>query len=149
MKKTIKNSIYGMQTGIVLGLFISLVFNYLYGSTHYYPSSPQFSEHFTNSLNAVLVSIILWATIGLLFSLGAIIFEVENWSLLKRTIINFFIYYLGFTPLAILAGWFPLNIYYLISFTITFILIYIIMWLVNVAISRHQINEINKRIKEG
>ncbi|WP_263640493.1 DUF3021 domain-containing protein [Levilactobacillus brevis] len=48
-----------------------------------------------------------------------------------------------------LAGWFPFNIYYLISFTITFILIYIIMWLVNVAISRHQINEINKRIKEG
>lgn len=149
MKKTIKSSIYGMQTGIVLGLFISLVFNYLYGSSHYYPSSPQFSEHFTNPLNAVLVSIILWAIIGLLFSLGAIIFEVENWSLLKRTIINFFIYYLGFIPLAILAGWFPLNIYYLISFTITFILIYIIMWLVNVAISRHQINEINKRIKEG
>ncbi len=90
MKKTIKSSIYGMQTGVVLGLFISLVFNYLYGSSHYYPSSPQFSEHFTNPLNAVLVSIILWATIGLLFSLGAIIFEVENWSLLKRTIINIF-----------------------------------------------------------
>jgi len=149
MKKVIKNAIHGMQTGVVLGLLISLFFNYLYGSNHYYPSSPQFSEYFAHPLNAILISIILWAIIGLLFSLGAAVFEIENWSLLKRTIINFFIYYLGFTPLAIIAGWFPINPYYLISFTITFILIYVIMWLVNVSVSRHQVKKINKRIKEG
>ncbi|WP_080544225.1 DUF3021 family protein [Lentilactobacillus hilgardii] len=64
-------------------------------------------------------------------------------------LINFFIYYFGFTPLAIIAGCFPINPYYLISFTIKFILIHAIMWFVNITISCHQVKKINKRIKEG
>ncbi|WP_367396627.1 hypothetical protein [Lactobacillus helveticus] len=48
-----------------------------------------------------------------------------------------------------MAGCFPINPYYLISFTIKFILIHAIMCFVNITISRHQVKKINKRIKEG
>ncbi|CAM3087643.1 DUF3021 domain-containing protein [Lactiplantibacillus plajomi] len=149
MKRIVKKAVYGVQTGVVLGLVISLIFNYLAGAKRYYPSSPQFSTRFATSLDAVLVSVILWAVMGLVFSLGAVIFGVEDWSLFKRTVVNFFIYYLGFTPLAILAGWFPVTPAYLISFTVIFMIIYVLMWVINVAIVRHQIDKINRRLKRG
>lgn len=149
MKKVLKNAVQGMALGVVLGLVISLMFNYGYGTAQYYPSSPQFMAHFTHPLNAVLVSLILWATIGVVFSLGALIFKIKNWSLLKCTIVNFWIYYLGFTPLAMLAGWVPMTLKSLSTFTITFLLIYLLMWLINVVRDRHQIAKINERIKRG
>lgn len=83
------------------------------------------------------------------FSLGALIFKIKNWSLLKCTIVNFWIYYLGFTPLAMLAGWVPMTLKSLSTFTITFLLIYLLMWLINVVRDRHQIAKINERIKRG
>ncbi|MCG7194966.1 DUF3021 family protein [Fructilactobacillus sanfranciscensis] len=39
-----------------------------------------------------------------------------------------FHHYLSLTPLAILAGWFPLQLNFMISFTIIFVFIYIWMW---------------------
>lgn len=149
MKRTIKFCLQGAQLGIIIGLFWSLVFNYMYNSSAYYTSSPVFYEKFNRPLNAVLVSIVLWGAMGLVFSLGSIVFTFDSWSLLKRTVINFVIYYCGFTPLAILAGWFPLNAYWLIMFTLIFIGIYIIIWGFNAINMRKQITEINQSIKKS
>ncbi|AMR18568.1 DUF3021 domain-containing protein [Lactiplantibacillus plantarum] len=149
MKTIIKTSLYGMQLGVIFGLFWSLVFSYSFNANTYYASSPVFYENFSRPLNAVLVSIILWGAMGLVFSLGSLIFTFENWSLLKRTVVNFIIYYCGFTPLAILAGWFPLNGYWLITFTLIFIGIYIAIWCLNAINTRKQITKINQSIKNN
>lgn len=148
MKILIKRSVQGIQTGIVIGLLMSLIFSYLNHANSYFVSSPQFYNNFAKPLTAVLTSVILWALMGLVFGLGAAVFTLEKWSLLKRTIVHFVISYFGFTPLAIFAGWFPLNPYYLVSFTVTFILVYVIIWLVEINIVRKQINQINRSIKK-
>ena len=109
MKKYVKYTIGFSGIGVLIGLAISLVFNYLNGSTTYYPSSPNFVNQFAHPLNSVTVSVILWMLIGCVFGFGSLIFEFKNWSLLKKTIINFCAYYAGFAPLAILCGWFPLT----------------------------------------
>lgn len=67
---------------------------------------------------------------GLVFGLGYYIFEIKDWSLTKQTIVNFIVYYCGFTPLAILAGWFPLTWPLFAAFSATFIVIYAIIWLI-------------------
>ena len=48
-----------------------------------------------------------------------------------------------------LAGWVPITLKSLSTFTITFLLIYLLMWLINVVRDRHQIAKINERIKRG
>ena len=84
MKKYVKYSIGFSAIGVLIGLAISLVFNYLNGSTIYYPSSPNFVNQFAHPLNSVTVSVILWMLIGCVFGFGSLIFELKNWSLLKK-----------------------------------------------------------------
>ena len=93
------------------------------------------------------VSVILWALMGLVFGFGSFVFAIRKWPLLKKTIINFIIYYIGFTPLAFLAGWFPLNIVNFMIFTGIFILIYITIWFIRSYTIGKEIREINNKIK--
>ena len=91
------------------------------------------------------VSVILWALMGLVFGFAGFGFAIRQWSLLKKMIINFIIYYIGFTSLAFLAGWFPLNIVNFMVFTVLFILIYVTIWFIRSYIIR----EINYKIKRS
>ena len=63
------------------------------------------------------------------------------------TITHFLIAYIGFLPLAILAGWFPLKFNNIFIFTVIYIVIYIIMWLVFMNIARKEVTSINKKIQ--
>lgn len=148
MKKWHLLLINGIALGELFGLVFSLFFSYLYGLNDYVPSAPTFTDHFTRPLNAVLVSVILWGLMGLVFSAGALVFKVNYWTLRKRTIVNFVVYYCGFTPLAILAGWFPLNVTNWLFFTGIFVLVYVLMWMINMYLVKREIKRINQKIKK-
>ncbi|WP_311407436.1 DUF3021 domain-containing protein [Liquorilactobacillus uvarum] len=147
-RKILKIVISGIPVGITIGLLISLFFSYVYGLENYFPSAPRFIERFERPLNALAISIVLWALIGILFSVSSLIFEKENWSITRQTITHFLVTFGGFTPLAILSGWFPLQWGVFIFFTIIFIIIYIIMWLVSMTSARRDIEKINRNLKK-
>lgn len=137
MKKWLSTLVNSIISGEFIGLVISLSYNYLSGTYHYYPSGPVFLGQFDRPLDAVLTSVILWGLMGLVFGLGSFIFAIRNWSLTKRTVVNFLIYYIGFTPLALLAGWFPLTWGNFFGFTIIFTIIYALIWLISYFIGRN------------
>ncbi|MBB1068892.1 DUF3021 domain-containing protein [Limosilactobacillus sp. RRLNB_1_1] len=148
MKKYFLYAVSGISVGELFGLVFSLFFSYLYNLKDYVPSAPTFTDHFSRPLNAVLVSVILWGMMGLVFNFGALIFNIEDWSILKRTIVNFIIYYCGFTPLAILAGWFPLNLINWLVFTGIFVMIYLIMWFINFYAVKQDLKKINRKLRQ-
>lgn len=130
MKKRLNTLINSVGIGILMGLLISLFCNYAVGNHLYQPSGAQFMNHFAQPLNAVLVSVLLWSLMGLVFGGGSLIFDIPHWSLAKQTVVNFFIYYCGFTPLALCAGWFPLSWVHWGIFTLLFILAYGLAWFI-------------------
>lgn len=130
MIKQLRNGLSFAAHGVLIGMAISVLFSYLSGTGNYYPSGPVFMAQFTNPLNALVSSIILWALMGILFGFGAMIFDIKNWSLAKQTVVNFLVYYLIFSPLAVLAGWFSLTLLNFVIFTAIFAVIYAICWLI-------------------
>lgn len=149
MRKYIDLGIKSAGIGVLIGFFISIIFSYANHLTSYYPSTPKFIAHFVTTLDATVASIGLWILMGLLFGFGSLIFCIERWSLLKRTVVNCCVYYCGFVPLAILAGWFPVSIVNLIIFTVIFVIIYMIEWLVNYHATEKEIERINKQLKKA
>lgn len=128
MKKIFQKIMIGIVGGTFYGFMIALCISFYYHLSYFQPSSDQFVKQFGNNLNATAVSVIIWSLIGLVFSLSSTIFNIETWGITKKTIVHFIITYLLFTPLAILAGWFPLQLNFMIFFTIIFVFIYIWMW---------------------
>ena len=147
--KIINRVIVGIFIGIDIGLFISILFSYLSGSGAYQTAPNKFLEAFSNEITAMIVSAFIWAAIGTMFSVTSLIFTDTEFSISKMTVLHCIINYIIFVPLAILAGWYSFNLLSLISFTIIYISIYFIIWLIFMLINKKHVEEINERLKKS
>lgn len=148
-KKIIRYGCSGILSGIAIGFVIALCCNLAYQTTDFIPSSTTFSDHFPSITIATLISTILWALMGFLGGASALIFMQERWSITKQTVIHFIVMFGLFTPLAILAGWFPLNFLCLSLYTLVFVIVYAIIWYTSMLKAKKQISKINRAIKEN
>lgn len=146
--KVIKRIISGAFIGIDIGLFISILFSYLSGRSVYQPAPDRFLEIFANEINAMLVSVFIWAAIGTLFSITSLIFTHTEFSISKMTLLHCIINYVVFIPLSIFAGWYSFGLVSLASITVIYVLIYFIVWLVFMFINKKHIEEINAMLNK-
>ncbi|MGX4687052.1 DUF3021 domain-containing protein [Vagococcus sp. JNUCC 83] len=146
IKKIATHAIKGFPLGISIGLVISIIISYMIGLTIYSPAPPQFINKFTSSLNAMVVSVIIWGLIGVLFSTTSLIFSETDWSITKMTVVHFFLSYVFFAPLSIIAGWLSVSLLNLVTFTVIYLLIYIIYWLVWMLQAKKGIEKINSKL---
>ncbi|WP_141708418.1 DUF3021 domain-containing protein, partial [Staphylococcus aureus] len=86
--------------------------------------------------------------IGVVFILGDFIFKYTDRGITKATIVHFITTYVGFLPLAILAGWVPLTINYLIIFIIIFIVVYTLIWIIHFFNNKNYVDTINDQLKQ-
>ncbi|MGT2964910.1 DUF3021 domain-containing protein [Streptococcus acidominimus] len=145
-----KRYLYSASLGITIGLSISLVMSASFGRGTYLPLNPSstmghyYLSHF-NLVEIMGISVLIWAAIGLLFQVAEQIFD-QDWSLAKMTFVHFLITAIGFTSLAILAGWFPLNLFWLIFFEVLFVIIYLLIFLINYQSMKKRITTINQEL---
>ncbi|MBO1198677.1 DUF3021 domain-containing protein [Staphylococcus simiae] len=138
---------------LLIGLTLSILFSALYAQGHYYPLNPVstigqfYFTHFSEPA-IMTIAIILWLLIGFVFYIGSLIFNATDWSITTATILHFIVTYFGFLPLAILAGWFPITIINLLFFTVIFIAIYIVIWLINYFKNKNYVRAINQELQQ-
>ncbi|GCF66759.1 DUF3021 domain-containing protein [Bacillus paranthracis] len=85
--------------------------------------------------------------VGLIFSFASFIFEKEEWSILKQTMIHFIVLLGTFLPTAIWIGWVP-NRYGPILVCIgSFIVIYFIIWLMMTLYWKRKIEKLNHQLR--
>ncbi|EHJ08856.1 DUF3021 domain-containing protein [Staphylococcus simiae] len=142
-----------MLISLLIGLTLSIFFSVLYAQGQYYPLNPmstigQFYFTYFSEPTIMIISIVLWLLIGFVFYIGSLIFNATDWSITTATMSHFIVTYFGFLPLAILAGWFPITIINLLFFTIIFIAIYIIIWLINYFKNKRYVQAINQELQQ-
>ncbi|HEL1567518.1 TPA: DUF3021 domain-containing protein [Streptococcus suis] len=145
-----KKYILSASLGIAIGTIISIITSAVFGQGTYLPLNPfsTMGAYYLSNFNQVtimLICVAIWATIGILFQLADKIFE-QDWSLLRMTATHFGITVLGFTPLGILAGWFPVKLGALLFFWFIFVLIYALLFFLNYRKMERQIKDINGRL---
>lgn len=147
--KIVKNLWLGFSSGVLIGLVISLFFNYLEKADQYYPSSPAIVQNFGGSvLNAFVYSIVIWGFVGLLFASTAMIFQLDSWSITKMTVVHFVISCGGMLPLAIAAKWFPLTALNVMTFTLEFGGIYLVIWGCCMLHARGVVRQLNQKVNK-
>ena len=73
---------------------------------------------------------------------GAIVYDIESWSLLKATVLHYILAIGGFVVTSLLLGWFGGTILLIMVGIMT--LIYIGIWLFNYLIWKREIRKINE-----
>ncbi|MER0122110.1 DUF3021 domain-containing protein [Streptococcus sp. ZJ93] len=147
-----KSYLYSASLGITIGLTISLLMSAIFGQGIYLPLNPvstlgqYYLKHF-NLVEVMLISVLIWAAIGLLFQIADRIFK-QDWSLVKMTVTHFLLTGVGFTSLGLLAGWFPLNLTWLLFFEMIYVIIYVIIFFINYHNMKKQVTAINQSLRK-
>lgn len=149
MKKTILSFLYiGFTLGFILGVSITAMIVTAVigdGSLHLYTS--KFTEEFKNPVTAFIIHSTACGILGMIMTCAAAIYEIEEWDLLKATIVHFLVIVSSFYGTAFFLRWFgPENTKAVCTSFIMFILIYTGIWLCQYLTYKAQIREINQRL---
>ena len=148
----LKTHLSNASKGIFIGLTLSIVFSFLNSPSTYMPLSPSsgvgqwMQAHEVHGSLVMLYCILIWASIGLLFSLGNVLFN-KDWSLLRATASHYLLMLFGFLPLATLGGWFPMQISFYLSVILEFSFVYLIVWAVSHYLNKKKVDDINRQLQ--
>lgn len=141
----------GAMIGLLIGLVISIFYSYVFAAGEYYPMSPysssgQFFYSHVSETTTFIIALISWALIGVGFTLAAKVYQRDDWSIYKMTLIHFAIVLIFFLPLSVLSGWYPLQLGAILSFLIIFVIVYVLIWIISFVINSYRINKINSKL---
>ena len=117
------------------------------GNTYF--CDPAFSRMFSNEIVAFLVQMIISGLFGAICMGGTIVYEIEEWSILKATAIHFVIANGTFVITATILKWWNFDniLADLIYFGVV-IIAYILIWLIQYMIYKIEVKKIKRSIKE-
>ena len=148
MKKVTGYMLFGIPSGILIGLITSLIFSWQAGYGIFYPGPPAFMSLFNNELEALTAALVLWSIVGMMFSISSLIFEKLEWSILKQTSLHFLCTYTGLLALNVFLNWFDYTLGNVAEFTLTFMIIYAVVWSVSMIRVKKSLDQINQRLKK-
>ena len=99
-----------------------------------------------NEINAVLVQTLLCGILGAGFAAASVIWEMEDWSLVKQTGLYFLISSLLMIPVAWLANWMEHSFRGFVIYFGIFLIIFVIIWLIQYLFIRENIKKMNAKI---
>lgn len=148
MKKMIRHVLVGILSGTFIGLIISVVISWQYDYGVFYPGPPAFMKLFNNQVDALIAAIGLWSLVGVMFAVSSLIFDKLEWSILRQTLSHFVVTYFGLMTLNVLLNWFDYTIGNILEFSVTFVIIYVIIWSVSMLRVKTSLDKINDQLNK-
>jgi len=145
-KKIVLRSILGFPIGIAIGYLITIFISLGWANGYYTPCVPELLLAMGNEINAVILQAFLCGLLGTGFAASSIIWEIENWSIIKQTGIYFIIISVIMLPIAYFAYWMEHSIVGFFSYFGIFILIFAFIWIIQFVIAKHNVRKMNENL---
>jgi hypothetical protein len=146
MKKILLRIFMGIPIGITIGYLITVVISLGYGEGNYLPCSPFLIEQFGNQSHAVLVQLVLLVILGGGFGGLSIVWEKDEWSLLKQTIVYGVGIAMIMLPIAYFTYWMEHSIRGFFIYFGIFIIVFIIVWFIQYTFWKLRIKKMNAQV---
>lgn len=145
-KKIVLRSILGFPVGIAIGYLITIFVSLVWANGYYSPCVPELISAMGNEIKAVILQAFLCGLLGTGFAASSVIWEIENWSIMKQTGIYFVIISVIMLPVAYFAYWMEHSIVGIFSYFGIFVLIFAIIWMIQFVIGRHNVRKMNENL---
>lgn len=145
-KELIRRIGIGFILGIVICYLLSITISIFLGNGNYYPCLPSLTKRFGNEITAVIIQTILSAILGSSLFASSLIWEKENWSLLKQTSLYFAIVTILMMTVAYLCDWMEHSVKGVLCYFAMFFVIFIIIWTIQFTFLKHLVKKINSEI---
>lgn len=147
-RKIILRCLTGFPIGITICYLITIILSVCVANGYYSPCVPELISLTGSEINAVILQTLLGGLLGAGFAGCSIIWEIDNWSIVKQTGIYFLIISIIMMPTAYFTYWMEHSIRGFLSYFGIFTLIFIIIWFVQFVTGRHNVNRMNECLKK-
>ncbi len=151
-RKLVLRGILGFPIGIAIGYSISIFISLGWADGFYSPCVPELVSAMGNEINAVVLQAFLCGLVGAGFAASSVIWEIENWSMIKQTGIYFMIISVIMLPIAYFAYWMEHSAVGFLSYFGIFVLIFVLIWIIQFLIGKHNVRKMNENlhhVKDG
>lgn len=146
-KKIVLRSILGFPVGIAIGYLITILISLVWANGYYSPCVPELISAMGNEINAVILQAFLCGLLGTGLAASSVIWEIENWSIIKQTGIYFMIISVIMLPIAYFAYWMEHSVAGVFSYFGIFVFIFAFIWIVQFVIGKHNVRKMNKNLR--
>ena len=105
-------------------------------------------ERFGNEVTAIIIQTVLSAVLGAGFAGSSIIWEMDEWSLLKQTSIYFGIVSVLMMTVAYVCEWMEHSVKGILIYFGVFFAIFIVIWIVQYLIWKVRVSKIKEGIQK-
>ncbi len=148
-RKIVLRSILGFPIGITIGHLISIFISLGWANGYYTPCVPELISLMGNEINAVVLQTLLCGLLGTGFAASSVIWEIENWSIIKQTGIYFIINSAIMLPIAYFSYWMEHSVAGFFSYFGIFVLIFAFVWIIEFVIGKHIVKKMNKNLENA
>ncbi|MBQ7583688.1 MAG: DUF3021 domain-containing protein [Lachnospiraceae bacterium] len=140
----------GFAEGMLVGVLITSVLTTMsIGDGTLYLCTPAFTAFVGDPLMAFVVQAVTAGFLGTVAMGTSAVYSIEEWSLLKATLIHFVVTMTTYFLVAFFLRWLsPADIKYNLTIFAILVAVYFMIWLYNFLSYKAQINEINRELKE-
>ncbi len=147
-KKIFLRSILGFPLGVAIGYFITIVVSLIWANGYYSPCVPELIEALGSEIHAVLLQTLLCGILGMGFAASSVIWDMENWGLVKQTGIYFSIASVMMMPVAYVMYWMEHSVKGVLCYFGIFISIFVVIWVVQYGIAKHSVKKLNETLSQ-
>jgi len=143
-KRVFARILIGGPLGLALSFIIAILISLVKNDGIFYAVVPELVGDCGSELNAVILQSVLSILYGAAWAGASVIWEMENWSILKQTVVHLVICSIATFPIAYFTRWMShtpagIALYFGIFFGV-----YFIIWLYLYSTLKKRVKEINE-----
>lgn len=146
-KKIIFCCLLGAPIGLSISYLITIVISMAMGDGNFYPVVPELIQTCENEINAVLLQSIFSLLFGSVCGGASVIWDMENWGLLRMTVTHLAVCSVATFPIAYFMYWMPHNMLGIFLYFAIFFAIYLFIWIWQYWAMRKKIAQINQKVQ--
>lgn len=147
-KRIIARICLGFPIGVAIDSIITVIISLIWGGGNYIVCTPEFIELIGSESAAAAMQALLCGIMGMGFSGASLIWEADNISLLKQTVLCFLIYSALMFPAAFFMGWMQHSVLGIIIYVLIFAVIFAVIWIIQFLFWKSNIKSINAMLKK-
>lgn len=147
-KKVLTRALLGAPLGLAISTVITIIISYALGGGSYRAVVPELAESCGSELSAVTLQAVCSLLYGAAYAGASAIWEREDWSLAKMTLVHLLVCSLATFPFAYFLYWMEHSLSGVLIYFGIFIAIYALIWLSMYSSMKKKIDAINRKMNE-
>ncbi len=147
-KEILKRLLFGAPIGLASSTIITIIISLFVGDGNFHAVVPSLTVTMGSEINAMILQAVLSLLYGAAWAGASVVWSMDNWSILKMTLVHLAITSLATLPVAYFAHWMPHNIAGVTLYFGIFFAIYLGVWLSQYGAMKKRIRAMNEKIQQ-